>query len=68
MTDISEQIKELTARMVELHKNFMATKIPEERIKFKQQIAALDKQIASLVYKLYDLNDEDIKIAKSSGK
>lgn len=68
MTNISEQIKELTARMVEQHRNLMATKIPEERIKLKQQIAALDKQIASLVYKLYDLNDEDIKIAKNSGK
>lgn len=68
MTNISEQIKELTARMVEQHMNLMATKIPEERIKLKKQIAALDKQIASLVYKLYDLNDEDIKIAKNSGK
>ena len=65
MTDISEQIKELTARMVELHKNFMATKIPEERIKLKQQIAALDKQIASLVNKLYDLSDDDIKIVEN---
>ncbi len=68
MTDISEQIKELTARMVELHRNFMATKVPEERIKLKQQIAALDKQIASLVYKLYDLSDEEIKIAKNFSK
>ncbi len=68
MTDISEQIKELTARMVELHRNFMATNVPEERIKLKQQIGVLDKQIASLVYKLYDLNDEEIKIAKNSSK
>lgn len=68
MTDISEQIKEHTARMVELHKNFMATKIPEERIKLKQQIAVLDKQIASLVYKLYDLSDEEIKAVKNLTK
>ena len=68
MTNISEQIKELTARMVGQHKNLLAAKTPEERMKFQQQIAVLDQQIASLVYKLYDLSDEDIKIAKNSSK
>ena len=68
MTNIPEQIKELTAKMVEQHKNLKAAKIPEERIKFQQQIAVLDQKIASLVYQLYDLSDEDIKIAKNSSK
>ncbi|MBN2589819.1 MAG: hypothetical protein JXA96_08145 [Sedimentisphaerales bacterium] len=68
MTNISEQIKELTAKMIEQHRNLMATKVPEERTKLKQQIAAIDKQIASLVYKLYNLSDEDVKIAKNSTK
>jgi len=65
MTEIQSQIKELVERMIELHRNLTECKIPAEKNKLKQQIAALDKQIASKVDKLYDLSDEDIEAVKN---
>ena len=65
MTEIQSQIKELVERMIELHGNLTECKIPEEKNKLKQQIAALDKQIASKVNKLYDLSEEDIETVKN---
>ena len=68
MTEIQSQIKELVERIVELHRDLTACKIPEEKNKLKQQIAAIDKQIASKVNKFYDLSEEDIETVKSLTK
>ena len=68
MPDIQEQIKELVERMLVLNRNLNETNIPEEKRRLKLQLAALDKQIASLVYKLYDLSGEEIKIVNNFSK
>lgn len=68
MPDIQEQIKELVERMLVLNRNLNETNIPEEKRRLKLQLAALDKQIASLVYKLYDLSGEEIKIVNNFNK
>ena len=68
MTEIQSQIKELVEKMIELHRNLNECKILEEKIKLKEQIAALDKQIASKVNKLYGLSKEDIGAVKNLTK
>ena len=65
MTEIQSQIKELVERMIDLHRNLTECKIPEDKNKLKQQIAALDKQIASKVNKLYDLSEDDIETVRN---
>lgn len=40
------------------------TKIPMERTAIERQIEVTDKQIDQLVYKLYGLTEEEIKIVE----
>jgi type II restriction/modification system DNA methylase subunit YeeA len=48
--------------MLDLHKKLAAAKIPDDKTRFQRQIAATDKQIDNLVYQLYGLTEEEIKI------
>jgi len=41
------------------------SKTPQEKELLKRQIESTDKQIDQLVYKLYDLTEEEIKIVES---
>jgi phage-related minor tail protein len=68
MTDISAQIKELVEHMLDLHKKLSAAEIPADKIIIQQQISAIDKQIGTLVQKLYDLTDEEIQIVRNYRK
>ena len=40
--------------------------IEKELLDLKQQIDSTDKEINALVYKLYDLTDEEIKIVEGT--
>ncbi|MGN0739736.1 MAG: hypothetical protein ACI4LX_06155 [Treponema sp.] len=40
----------------------------KELLELQNQITATDKEINALVYKLYDLTEEEIKIVEGSGK
>lgn len=51
-------------RMLELHKKLNAAKVPDEKIKLQRQIDATDAQIDKLVYELYGLTAEEIKIVE----
>ncbi|MBN1975276.1 MAG: hypothetical protein JW787_16655 [Sedimentisphaerales bacterium] len=64
MSNIPAEIKELVEHMLSLHKKLTAAKISADKLKIKQQIADADKQITALVYKLYDLTDEEIELIK----
>jgi hypothetical protein len=52
--------------MLDLHKKLAAAKVPDEKTKIQRQIDTTDRQIDKLVYNLYNLTDEEIKIIEQS--
>jgi len=50
--------------MLALHKRLAAARTPDERSQLEQQIAATDRLIDQLVYRLYGLTDEEIRIVE----
>ena len=56
---------ELVQRMLALHKDLDAAKTPSPRTMIQRQIEATDRQIDRLVYELYGLTDEEIKIVEA---
>jgi len=52
--------------MLVLHQQLAAAKLEHEQIALKRQIAATDRQIDNLVYELYGLSEEEIKIVEGS--
>ena len=58
----------LVERMLVLHQQFSASQIPQTSNILQRQIAATDKQIDQLVYQLYGLTDEEIKIVEDAVK
>jgi predicted nucleic acid-binding Zn-ribbon protein len=57
---------ELVEAMLQLHKSLAAAKTPNEKEALQRQIAATDVQIDQLVYELYDLTDDEIKIVEEA--
>ncbi|NUO82790.1 hypothetical protein HUU05_22185 [candidate division KSB1 bacterium] len=57
---------ELVERMLALHKQLAAAKLEHEQTALKRQIAATDRQIDHLVYELYGLTEDEIKIVEES--
>ncbi|MDM8555621.1 Eco57I restriction-modification methylase domain-containing protein [Desulfococcaceae bacterium HSG7] len=60
-----EQVINLVDQMLNLNKKLNNAKLPQEKNMLQRQTQATDKQIDQLVYKLYDLTDEEIKIVES---
>ncbi|MBI5302442.1 MAG: N-6 DNA methylase [Chloroflexi bacterium] len=61
------QIQKLVAaiqNMLALHKSLAAAQTETDRELYQRQIDATDKQIDTLVYELYGLTDEEIKIVE----
>jgi len=56
----------LVERMLDLHKQLAAAKIPNEKTRIQREIDITDKQIDRLVYDLYGLTEEEIKIVEES--
>lgn len=54
----------LVDQMLELNKKLSGSRVPTEKQLIQRQIDATDKQIDKLVYELYDLTDEEIKIVE----
>jgi len=61
-----DKMVKLVDRMLELHKELAAARIPDEKTRIQRQISATDNQIDKLVYELYDLTDEEIKIIEEA--
>jgi len=59
-----DKMVSLVERMLRLHKEFPKAKTPDEKTRLERQIAATDKQIDNLVYELYELTEEEIKIVE----
>ena len=54
----------LVDQMLELHKQLAWAKTDHDKTVIQRQIDATDHQIDQLVYELYDLTDEEIKIVE----
>ena len=57
----------LVDRMLELNKKKVAEKNPGILQQLETQITATDRQIDQLVYKLYDLTDDEIALVENKG-
>jgi hypothetical protein len=53
-------------RMLDLHKKLSAAKIPDEKTRIQREISATDNQIDNLVYDLYNLTPEEIRIIEET--
>ena len=60
--EMHDKIVTLVDNIIALNKKLYAEKNPNSITIINRQINAVDKQIDSLVYKLYNLNDEEVKI------
>ncbi len=60
-----DKMVNLVQTMLDLHKQLAAAKTAHERTMLQRQIAATDHQIDQLVYALYGLTEDEIKIVES---
>ena len=63
-----DRMVKLVETMLKLHKQLAAAKTSHEKTAIQRQIDATDKQIDQLVYELYGLTDEEIKIVEEGTK
>ncbi len=61
-----DRMVELVEQMLELHKRLAVAKTPDEKTRLQRQIDATDQQIDRLVYELYGLTEEEIKIVEEA--
>jgi type I restriction-modification system DNA methylase subunit len=61
-----ERTVKLVEDMLALHKRLAAAKTPQEKTSLERQISATDAEIDRLVYELYGLTAEEIKIVEAS--
>lgn len=63
-TVMHDRIISLVTLMLDLNKRLAASTQPHERTIIERQIAATDKEIDALIYKLYGLTEDEIKIVE----
>ena len=61
-----DKMVSLVERMLDLHKRLAETKAGHEKTLLQRKIEATDKQIDRLVYELYGLTEEEIKIVEEA--
>jgi hypothetical protein len=64
--DRHDRMVSLVERMLELHKQLAVAKTDHAKTNLQRQIDATDAQIDQLVYELYDLTEDEIKIVESA--
>jgi hypothetical protein len=64
---LHDNMVSLVDRIQELNKRLAAAKNPNDKIQLEREIEADDLQIDRLVYELYGLTEEEIKIVESTG-
>lgn len=57
-----DKMVNLVNQMLELNKHLLEAKTPHEKNRLQREIAVVDNQINNIVYKLYNLTTEEIKI------
>ncbi len=60
-----DRMVELVERMLDLNKKLAQAKVPDTKKRLQRRIAATDTEIDKLVYELYDLTEEEIRIVES---
>lgn len=65
---LQERLCGKVKQIINLKSSIDNAKTPQEKKNLERQIAALDKQIDQLVYELYDLTEDEIKIVEESVK
>jgi CII-binding regulator of phage lambda lysogenization HflD len=60
-----DQMVSLVNQMLAMNKKLTEAKTPQAKNVLQRQIEATDKQIDQLVYELYNLTEEEIKIVES---
>ena len=65
-TKARDQIIALVRQMLDLHERLAAAKTPHEKTALQRQIEATDRQIDQLVYELYGLTDDEIRIVEEA--
>jgi hypothetical protein len=66
--DRHDRIVSLVDRMLELHKELATAKTEYAKTNLQRQIDATDAQIDKLVYELYELTPDEIKIVEGAAK
>jgi hypothetical protein len=61
-----DRIVTLVERMLELHRQLAAARTPQERTALERQITATDAEIDRLVYDLYGLTEDEIRIVEGT--
>ena len=61
-----DQVVQLVEQMLTLHQRLSAAKTPQEKTALERQITANDTQLDRLVYDLYGLTEEEIKIVEKA--
>ncbi|MFH1718623.1 MAG: N-6 DNA methylase [Planctomycetota bacterium] len=64
--DLCDRMISLVQQMLDLHKKLATAKVPGDKTRIQRQIDASDKQIDQLVYALYGLTEEEIKIVEGA--
>jgi hypothetical protein len=62
-----DRMVDLVEQMLNLHQRLAAESVPQTRTVLQRQIEATDRQIDLLVYELYGLTEEEIKIVEGRG-
>ncbi len=60
----AKKLETLADQMLDLHKKYNESDLPQEKTVLQRQIEAADRQMDQLVYKLYGLTDEEIRIVE----
>jgi hypothetical protein len=61
-----DKMVSLVEQMLALHKSLGNAKTPHDKESLQRQIDATDRQIDQLVYELYGLTDDEIRIVEES--
>ena len=59
-----EKMVSLVERMLELHKQSAVVRSPLDKERVEREIESMDKGIDKLVYELYGLSEEDVKVVE----
>lgn len=62
-----DKMVSLVEQMLALHKSLAMAQTPQEKERLERQIEVTDRAIDSLVYALYGLSEEEIKIVEGQG-
>ncbi|MCX6374471.1 MAG: hypothetical protein NTU88_00275 [Armatimonadetes bacterium] len=60
-----DKMVQLVDRMLDMHKKLAAANVPGDKTAIQRQIDATDREIDALVYELYGLTEEEIRIVEA---